>query len=258
MVSDALEVTEAEFELNGDFGTPTRPDGPGFMPLTEAAHWIASKGGIVSVEIGEQIWKPAFDDLLAHIASQDVEVIGRRGAGNESVPARLFARIRVVYPYSDLPLHTMLGDEPYLDCYPFVDDDHWQREFNDKLYASGRDQPQWTHLQVKKSDVARLWPFELTPQERDASSESLPAGSESRKRGPKPTKLKQVKELMRREIRQGWHTPTTLRDTLEKNLAAAYSVSRDTARKARTAVMSELAEDSNSDKSRQTTNSDTL
>jgi len=139
------------------------------MPLTEAAHWIASKGGTLAIGIAEQFWKPAFDELVARIESEDVKVIGQRGAGNEDVPVHLFSRIRIAYPYFDLPFSMLIGDGPYLDCSPFVDDDHWQREFNDKLYSSGR--AQWTHLQVRKSDIARSWPFTQDDADRFAAKD---------------------------------------------------------------------------------------
>ena len=51
-----------------------------------------------------------------------------------------------------------------------------------------------------------------------------------------PKKLEQVKEAMRKDIRQGRHTLAQLSNMREKDLAAEYRVSRDTARKARKAV----------------------
>jgi hypothetical protein len=157
--SSVVGTTWAPFEPNNDAGPPMFPDGPGYMPLTSAAHWIASKGGTTSIGTEEQFWRAAFDDLLARIASGDVAVIGRRDGLNEFVPGHLFARIRISFPYSELSVETLLGDAPYLDCVPLVDDEDWQRESNDKLYLSGRGEPQWTHLQVRKSDIARLWSF---------------------------------------------------------------------------------------------------
>jgi hypothetical protein len=61
----------------------------------------------------------------------------------------------------------------------------------------------------------------------------------ARPRGRKPKKLDQVKEAMREDDRSGQLTLAALRDMPEKNLAARYHVSRDTARKARDAVLSE-------------------
>jgi hypothetical protein len=59
-------------------------------------------------------------------------------------------------------------------------------------------------------------------------------------RGRKAKKLNQVKETMREDVRLGRKAPDGLRDMLEKDLAANYGVSRDTARKARDAVLSEM------------------
>jgi Bacterial regulatory proteins, gntR family len=53
-------------------------------------------------------------------------------------------------------------------------------------------------------------------------------------------KRDQVKEAMREDIRLGRQTPVGLRDMLEKDLVADYGVSRETARKARDAVLSEM------------------
>jgi hypothetical protein len=47
---------------------------------------------------------------------------------------------------------------------------------------------------------------------------------------------------MRADLRQGRRTVPELKNMLEKNLASTYGVSRDTARKARNAVLSEFGE----------------
>ena len=53
---------------------------------------------------------------------------------------------------------------------------------------------------------------------------------------------------MRGDIQEGRQTAESLREMLEKDLETTYGVSRDTARKARTAVLSEFVENSNRDK----------
>jgi hypothetical protein len=73
-----------------------------------------------------------------------------------------------------------------------------------------------------------------------ASPIQAPTHSATTLRGRKAKKLNQVKETMREDIRLGRETPDGLRDMLEKDLAANYGVSRDTARKARDAVLSEM------------------
>jgi len=47
---------------------------------------------------------------------------------------------------------------------------------------------------------------------------------------------------MRNDIQQGRRTAAELESMLEKSLSAIYGVSRDTARKARKAVLSEFGE----------------
>jgi hypothetical protein len=80
----------------------------------------------------------------------------------------------------------------------------------------------------------------------------LPAAARNvRRRGRRPIKLEQAKEKMRRDIQEDRQTADTLNDMPEKNLASTYGVSRDTARKARDAVLrdavlSEIDENSNS------------
>ena len=75
-----------------------------------------------------------------------------------------------------------------------------------------------------------------------------PAVAGVRRRGPRPIKLEQTKEKMRRDIQESRITSATLNDMLEKTLASTYGVSRETARNARKEVLSEIAEKSNSDK----------
>jgi hypothetical protein len=62
-----------------------------------------------------------------------------------------------------------------------------------------------------------------------------------RKRGPRSAKLERVKEAMRADIRERRQTANSLHAMLEKELETTYGVSRDTARKARNAVLSELS-----------------
>ena len=68
------------------------------------------------------------------------------------------------------------------------------------------------------------------------------AARSARHRGPRPKKREQARDAMRSDIQRGRRTVAELESMLEKNLSANYGVSRDTARKARTAVLSEFAE----------------
>ena len=103
-------------------------------------------------------WKPAYDELLAHIASNDVQTIGLGTGGmNEKIDALLFAGLRVAYPYHDIPSELLFGSEPYIESFPFIDDEHWRKGFNDKLVPPRGGKRRWSRLQVKKEDVRRIW-----------------------------------------------------------------------------------------------------
>jgi hypothetical protein len=73
-------------------------------------------------------------------------------------------------------------------------------------------------------------------------SQTPRAATRVRARGQRAKKLEQVKEAMRNDVRQGRHTLAELQGMLEKNMALTYGVSRDTARKAPNAILSELSE----------------
>jgi hypothetical protein len=84
-------------------------------------------------------------------------------------------------------------------------------------------------------------PIERSGREAGAATESASscptAGGAARRRGAPPRKFEQVSAAMCDDLRQGRLTPAELKNMLEKNLAAKYGVSRDTARKARNAVL---------------------
>ena len=80
-----------------------------------------------------------------------------------------------------------------------------------------------------------------TKDTRSIAASPIPAPTHSaRPRGRRPKKLNQVKEAMRQDIRLGRRTPDGLRDMLERELVAGYGGSRETARKARDAVLVEM------------------
>jgi hypothetical protein len=83
---------------------------------------------------------------------------------------------------------------------------------------------------------------------RKVSPKESSRDSQERKRGPRPTKRARTMEAMRGDIRDGRQSAHSLHAMLEKELAATYGVSRDTARKARSKVLSEFVDNSNRDK----------
>jgi hypothetical protein len=237
------------------------------MPLSDAAVWIATNGGTTNAPLDEEeTWAPAFKQLLDRISSDEVEIIGRKhGAGTaEKIAGHRFAFVRVSYPVwpSDETLYrNAVTDDPLIQACPSSDEDQYLDGPGDALYVSGA--LEYSHLQVKKDDVARQWPFgrgvfpdDLPPtfdaeggcESPEAIAKPVSVLSNVRKRGRRPKKREQVKEAMRLSIQEGRQTSAGLRAMLEKNLASTYVASRDTVRQARNELLSEFDENLNSDK----------
>jgi hypothetical protein len=93
----------------------------------------------------------------------------------------------------------------------------------------------WLTLEGKETPVSRNPRSAARPRSPDTVGSARP-------RGPRPKKFEQARDAMRNDLQQGRLTAAGLETMLEKALAADYRVSRDTARKARKAVLSELGE----------------
>ncbi len=135
------------------------PTGNGYMPLFCAAQWIATEGGKRDFDPADvEVWRPAYNALLSAMASEKLRVIGIKGGQPEPVPSHLFAGIEVDYPYADESLELMLSGNLVLRCYPYVDDEHWRKGWDDALVDRARDH--WKRLMVEKGDLRSIWPFE--------------------------------------------------------------------------------------------------
>jgi len=110
---------------------------------------------------------------------------------------------------------------------------------------------EWTGAEryLHKFALAR-WPLpsEQRPTPKTRMRGTAPKKVPVRRRGPRPIKLEEVKGRMRDEIKSGQCTKDELQCMLQKTLASKYDVSRDTACKARDAVLSEFADNSISTK----------
>ena len=75
-----------------------------------------------------------------------------------------------------------------------------------------------------------------------AESQNPRATGSPRRRGVRPRKFEQTRDVMRADIQLKRLSMGQLAEMLEKSLSERYGVSRDTARKARNAVLSEHGE----------------
>lgn len=136
------------------------PAGDGYMPLYHAAQWIATKGDTIEFDPEDNtVWRTAYDQLLAAIASETMRVVGTRNGQREVVPGFNFAGCEVDYPFDTAEMEVLAGDDLYLRSYPYLDEEHWRSGFDDALM--NHREKRWTRLMVEKGDVRSRWPFAI-------------------------------------------------------------------------------------------------
>jgi hypothetical protein len=135
-----------------------KPERAGFMPLFQAALWIATRGGSVLFDPESELhWQSAYAELIDAMSTGEVRVTGIRDNVRQAIDGAIFAGCRVDYPYQDAPISLILSDDFYIQSYPYIDDEHWRGGFDDSF--QNRRETRWKQMMVAKADVARLWPF---------------------------------------------------------------------------------------------------
>lgn len=134
------------------------------MPLFEAVYWVATKGGAAGFDVAiRQIWDNAWAEVVASWRLNTLVVTGRpaRGGFPEKIGGENVADVKVIHPWNvDLFVdHPVSGARPYIRSFGRNDAESWEKKgFDDQLCTYAKKHG-WTHLQVLKADVQRLWPF---------------------------------------------------------------------------------------------------
>jgi hypothetical protein len=169
----------------------TRTGTSGYVPLSSALLWVCTSAGTQKADLGDIVlWEQSVAELLPLFATGEIEVVGQGNSGGlpERLPGHYFSKIKVSQPLSDYPF--LFSDGPWISCCPYIDQKHWDSDFNDKIFIEKSGPASWTHLQVKKVDVSR----EFSTLLKGISLSSFPseqidpaANPETRKRkGRKP------------------------------------------------------------------------
>jgi hypothetical protein len=161
-VKTAPDQERAEWPITPSMLEPIAAVGTaGYVPLCAAIQWIMTSGGTRAAMIHDAAcWYESVGKLWPAVCDGQVELIGLQAGQSMTrrIPGHCLTLIKVLPP-----LHYSIGDillnaPSHITCQPYIDQEHWHQDFNDKLYELGRPDPSWTHLQVRKSDVLERWP----------------------------------------------------------------------------------------------------
>jgi len=140
----------------------TLPGTAGYVPFCAALHWIMTEGGSVDKNLEDfGLWEASVRSLLPLMSTGEVQIIGRPAAGGPAtiIASETFAGVLVSHALKD-DLSVIVGHDPWISCTPYIDQQHWNSDFNDKLYLSHFGPADWTHLQMRKADLLREFEFE--------------------------------------------------------------------------------------------------
>lgn len=133
----------------------------GFVPLCAALQWIMTDSGKRGVMMDDvERWHESVRELWPLICDGQLELIGLQAghAMTARIPGQSLTLVKVLQPLVSSIDDMLLNAPSHISCTPYIDEEHWQRDFNDKLFESGRSGPAWSHLQVRKSEILERWP----------------------------------------------------------------------------------------------------
>jgi hypothetical protein len=130
-----------------------------YVPLSLAVCWVATAGGTNQISLEDQnSWKSASEKLMDRISDGSIEIVGRDAEQmTQALPRTAFVGLDVPHPFS-LEFEHILSEVTHINCYFFEDRAAWAKSFSDEYHLARKPQPIWTHLQVKRDQVLKLWP----------------------------------------------------------------------------------------------------
>jgi hypothetical protein len=139
-----------------------QPGAAGYVPFCAALHWIMTHGGSINRNLDDLgLWEASVQRLLPLISTGEVKLVGRPISGGPTIPiaSETFAGVLVSHPLRD-DFSVRVGHGPWIGCTPYIDQEHWNSDFNDKLYFVHFGPADWTHLRLRKADLLREFKFE--------------------------------------------------------------------------------------------------
>lgn len=203
--------------------------------LLNALERIITLTGAAREEAKSALWQAIIDGAVRFRGQLCQHAIHRMTAS--SILKGEHFEIPATFKSTDLDWETSRPTKPWVVCRGhFSLPGHWHLNW----------------LEVMKIDVTERFggqdhTFQTAAQDRLPNAAASDPSNRTnvrhpaRRRGRNAKKFNATKTAMWEEIRQGTLTNSNLNNMLEKELSAKYRVSRDTARRARSAVLSEYA-----------------
>lgn len=136
------------------------PGSSGFVPLCAAIQWIMTGGGTRAMTLNAPEWGQSVQQLWPKICGDEIELVGLEAGQPRAsrIPGHTLTLIKILPPLRQSIGDILLGAKSHISCTPYVDQKHWEEDFNDKLYETGKPVAAWSHLQVRKSQFLASWP----------------------------------------------------------------------------------------------------
>jgi hypothetical protein len=200
----------------------------GYVPLCSALHWVMTEAGQKFRHLEDtQSWKAAVERLISLMSTGEVQVIGRDIHGQSgTIDGVIFAGISVGEPFRE-SFSLISGDKPWISCTPYIDEEHWERSFNDCMYLKSFGPASWTHLKVKKADVFRHITFEANANENTNGDAVVVAGKST-----SPALQQQIRDAAK-ELWPNGGTPARVKER-DAAITGWFSKKNQTAPSART------------------------
>lgn len=108
----------------------------------------------------EGAWSEAVRELWPLVCGGEIELIGLPVGESMtgSIHGESLTVAKLLFPLQRAIENILLNARPHIACTAYVDQEHWDRDFNDMLYETGRSGATWTHLQDRKSQILERWP----------------------------------------------------------------------------------------------------
>ncbi len=154
-----LEVLSTELE---PIPSPEKEPNKSYIRFTDAAFWVATKGGAEPIPMdSKEIWKGSFDSLLSKITTDVIPIYGRP---NGKAPVKLIDGTELIgLPVSFLPndkeLYILISrGRAHIDCFgPKLSEIQWDNDFNDKIYGPDR-KLLYSHLVLTSAKLLAEYP----------------------------------------------------------------------------------------------------